>query len=95
MAIFFPWLAQEQRWKGARAVAARRPPCHGCGRQEGEKKEGDEGVLLPSSPWARVRCGGGSWAAADCRLGQLGWRRGGVQGGLWRLDGEVVGDEEA
>jgi hypothetical protein len=63
------------------AVAARRPSGPGRGRREGGKKEGDEGVLLPSSPWGRVRCGGRSWAAADCRLGQLGWRRGGVQWG--------------
>jgi hypothetical protein len=62
---------------GARAVAARRPSGHGRGRREGEKKGGDEGVLLPSSPWARVRCAGESWAAADCRLG----RHGGVQWG--------------
>jgi hypothetical protein len=39
-----------QRQGGARAAAARRPPGHGCIRQEGGKKEGDEGVLLPSSP---------------------------------------------
>jgi hypothetical protein len=28
-------------------------------------------------------------------VGLLWWRRGGVQGRLWRLDGEVVDDEEA
>jgi hypothetical protein len=28
-------------------------------------------------------------------VGRLWWRRDGVQGRLWRLDGEVVDDEEA
>jgi hypothetical protein len=88
MAIFLPWLAPQTEAGGARAAVARRPPGHDCGWREREKKEGGEGVLLPSLPWARVRCGGGSWAVADCRLGKLGWRRGGVQwgrgDGLWR-----------
>jgi hypothetical protein len=38
------------RGRGARAAATRRPPGHGYGRREGEKMEGDEGVLLPPSP---------------------------------------------
>jgi hypothetical protein len=69
--------------QGARAAAARRPPGHGCGRRVGEKKEGDEGVLLPPSPWARARCGvdstwGGSGdglaAVARCGRAAKQWR---------------------
>jgi hypothetical protein len=66
---------------------ARRPPGHGCGRREGEKKEGDEGVLLPPSPWARARCGvdstwgdgGGDGLAVVARCGRAArqWRGGG------------------
>jgi hypothetical protein len=55
----------EVEGEGARAAAARRPPGHGCGRRGEKKKEGNEGVLLASSPWDRLRCGGGSWAAVD------------------------------
>jgi hypothetical protein len=76
MAIFLPWLAPQTEAGGARAAAARRPPGHDCGRREGEKKEGDEGVLLPHSPWARACCGGGST-----------WGGGGGGDGLqWWLD---------
>jgi hypothetical protein len=70
---------------GARA-AAHQPPGHGCGRREGEKKEGYEGVLSPS-PWARVRCGigstwgdgGGDGLAVVARCGRAArqWRGGG------------------
>jgi hypothetical protein len=41
-------------------AAARRPPGHDRGRQEGEKEEGDEGVLLPHSPWVEAARGEGS-----------------------------------
>jgi hypothetical protein len=75
-AIFYPWLAPRTEVGGAWAAAARRPSGHGCGRREGKKKEGDEGVLLPPLPWARVRCGGGFPAAADWR-----WRAWGGGGG--------------
>jgi hypothetical protein len=67
----------EVEGEGARAAAARRTPGHGCGRRGEKKKEGDEGVLLTSSPWATVRCGGGSWAAADW------WRRCQGAAALW------------
>jgi hypothetical protein len=50
---------------GGSAAAARRPPGHGRGQREGERREGDGGIHLPYSPWARTRCGGGSAAAAD------------------------------
>jgi hypothetical protein len=45
---------------GALAAAARRPPGHERGRREGEKEEGDEGVLLPHSPWVEAARGDGS-----------------------------------
>jgi hypothetical protein len=46
--------------RGARAAAAGRPPGHECGRREGEKEEGDEGVLFPHSPWVEAARGDGS-----------------------------------
>jgi hypothetical protein len=49
-----------QRQGRARAAAARRPPGHDRGRREGEKEEGDEGVLLPHSPWVEAARGEGS-----------------------------------
>jgi hypothetical protein len=45
---------------GARAAAPRRPPGHDRGQQEGEKGEGDEGILLPHSPWVEAARGEGS-----------------------------------
>jgi hypothetical protein len=61
MAISFLWLAPrtKARGGGARAAAARQPPGHDCGWREGEKEEGDEGVLLPHSPWVGAARGDG------------------------------------
>jgi hypothetical protein len=50
----------DQRQGRARAAAARRPPGHDRGRREGENEEGDEGVLLPHSPWVEAARGEGS-----------------------------------
>jgi hypothetical protein len=63
-AIFFPWLAPRTEVGGARAAASH--------RREGKKKEGDEGFLLPPSPWARVRCGGGFPAGGGLEVASLG-----------------------
>jgi hypothetical protein len=40
-------------------------PATAAASERGERREGDGGILLPYSPWARTRCGGGSAAAAD------------------------------
>jgi len=36
------------------------------------KEGGDEGVPIPSSPWAEVACGGAPWAQAEAGGGALG-----------------------
>jgi LmbE family N-acetylglucosaminyl deacetylase len=55
----------EQREEGDRAAAGLEGggaggPGHGGGRGMGQREEGDEGISSPCSPWARMRCGGGS-----------------------------------
>jgi hypothetical protein len=61
---------EEDRSGGRPAWVLAGSPGHGDGREMGQNEGGDEGVLLPSSPWAGVRCrvgsicGGGLQAAA-------------------------------
>jgi hypothetical protein len=46
--------------RGRGGLGRRRPPGHDRGRREGEKGEGDEGILLPHSPWVEAARGDGS-----------------------------------
>jgi hypothetical protein len=61
------------------AAAARRPPGHERGRREGEKEEGDEGVLLPHSPWVEAARGDGSTGGGGPVVVVLGGRRSSAQ----------------
>jgi hypothetical protein len=82
--IFFLPLDLEQRGE-PQAAALRWPSGHGRGRREGEKKEGDEGVLLPSSPWAGVRYRGGSMGGCGLQAAVVG---DGTSGGIGELGRE-------
>jgi hypothetical protein len=52
----------------------------GGGRGAGQNGEGDEGVLSPCSPWARVHGGGGSAGGSGAAAALGGRRRGGARG---------------
>jgi hypothetical protein len=52
--FLLPFDSRTEEGRGPRAAALRRPSGHGRGRRDGEKREGDEGVLSLSSPWAEV-----------------------------------------
>jgi hypothetical protein len=60
-----------------RRDACRRLPSAAAAWKQGENGEGEEGILIPHSPWA-IGLGGGGSAAGRGRRRRYWWRRGGA-----------------
>jgi hypothetical protein len=79
----------------ARAAAARRPPGHVRDHREGEKGEGDEGILTPHSPWTEAARGESSTGGGGPVVVVLGAAQMVVGGCRASLLGAVWGSERA
>jgi hypothetical protein len=68
------------------------PPGTAANGESGKRERVTRGFI--SHPHLGLGCAAevDRWAAADCRLGRLGWRRGGVQGGKGRWLAAVRGE---